>query len=118
VKAGMVRAGVDKVGHTQLLDAAQALVIPMLYQRKYQIVRYLNKPINGVVYDFILFQLCKGNTYNSPFIPHPCPSPKERGGLKQKAPPDNSERAFFIVIPHLMLDLFQFNYLTSFFTSS
>jgi hypothetical protein len=67
VKAGMVRAGVDKVRHTQLLNAAKALVIPMLYQGKYQIVRYLDKPVNGVVYYFILFQLCQGNNkYNAP----------------------------------------------------
>lgn len=60
VKARMVRARIHKVRHAQLLDAAQALVVAVLYQGKYQIVRYLYKPVNRVVYDFILFQLCKG----------------------------------------------------------
>ena len=60
VKARMVRARVDKVCHTQLLNATQALVVGMLYQRKYQIVRYLYKPVYRVVYYFILFQWGKG----------------------------------------------------------
>lgn len=53
-KSGVVGAGIDHVGHADLLDPPQALEIWMLNDVKMQFVRDVDKSVDGVVDDFLL----------------------------------------------------------------